>query len=241
MPRRNSSFACVELHQLLPLPLDLLEQLEVPDRDRDLAGVQLEEVLVGGIPAPRRRQMADEDAEPLVRQRQDGPDRARLAGDVLLDRAPSSDRRARCGRRSSRTPSGRCAWRAPPGARGRHGATSRRSRAGSARAPGCAARGRPPAGCGSPRALPARPRRPPPPGPSGRPHDVRSTALRDRAEGRGQAAREEVREEDGHDRPRRRARTRRPPRASSRAHRCARPRSRSGRARTWRAAGPTRR
>ena len=90
-------------------------------------------------------------------------------------RAPSSGRRARSGHRSCRTPPARSAWRARRAAPGRRAATSRRSRAGSARAPGSAARDRRRGGCGSRRAGPARRR----PATSTRtersPDDVRST------------------------------------------------------------------
>ena len=75
----------VQLDQPLPLALDLVEQLLVPNRDGDLAGVELEQVLVRCVPAAGRREVADEDPDALVGQGEDGPDRAQLAGDVLLD------------------------------------------------------------------------------------------------------------------------------------------------------------
>ena len=75
----------VELEELGVLRLDLGEQLGVPDRDRDLAREQLEQVLVGALPRPGRRQVPDEHAELLVADLEDGPDRQRLAGDPLLD------------------------------------------------------------------------------------------------------------------------------------------------------------
>ena len=56
----------VEFQQLGVLRLDLLEQLGVPDADRDLAGEQVQQVLVRALPAPRRRQPAKQDTE-LVR------------------------------------------------------------------------------------------------------------------------------------------------------------------------------
>ena len=49
-------------------------------------GEQLEQVLVGALPGPGRRQVADEHAQPLVADPQVGPDRTRLAGDELLGR-----------------------------------------------------------------------------------------------------------------------------------------------------------
>ncbi len=102
----------VELEELAVLGLDLGEQLAIPDRHRDLAREQLEEVLVGALPQARRRQVTDEDAELLPAEPEDGADRQGLPGDPLLRRRSASDRRAGRRRRSSRT---------RPGRRGRRG------------------------------------------------------------------------------------------------------------------------
>ena len=82
-----------QLAQLLVLVLDLVEQLGVADGDADLAGVQVEQRLVGALPCPRRRQAGQQQAEALVAGAQLGADRDRDAGDALLglDRCP--DRR----------------------------------------------------------------------------------------------------------------------------------------------------
>ena len=79
----------VELEQLGVLRLDLAEQLGVADGDRDLAGEQLEQVLVGALPGPGRRQAADEHAE-RVAARRGGP------------RGPAAPRRGRPPRSGSR-------------------------------------------------------------------------------------------------------------------------------------------
>ena len=68
-PRRKSSLAASSSSSWLVLGLDRGEQLGVPDRDRHLAGEQLEQVLVGALPEPGRRQLADEHAEVLARPR----------------------------------------------------------------------------------------------------------------------------------------------------------------------------
>ena len=56
----------VELLEPPGLGLDLGEQLGVADGDRDLAREELEEVLIGDVPAARGGQVPDEDAEALV-------------------------------------------------------------------------------------------------------------------------------------------------------------------------------
>ena len=61
-------------------------QLGVADGRGDLDREQLEQVLVGPFPAPRRRQVAHGDAQHLPRGREDGPHRPRLAGHDLLVR-----------------------------------------------------------------------------------------------------------------------------------------------------------
>src|SRR3954471_13280562 len=76
----------IELEQLAVLGLDSGEQLGIPDRDGDLAGEELEQILIGPLPDPCRRQMSDEDPELLAAELEGGPDRERFAGDPLLGR-----------------------------------------------------------------------------------------------------------------------------------------------------------
>ena len=119
-------------------------------------------------PSAGRRQVPDQHAHPSSGKREHGADRARLARDVLLNghhrRVAEDDpgidhpeRRPRAPRRLLDEPFQPVAW-----------ATSPRSRAGSARAPGSAARDRTRGGCGSRRVAPARPRPPPRRAPTGR-------------------------------------------------------------------------
>ena len=75
----------VELEKLGILRLDPLVQLRVADRDGDLAGEQLEQVLVGAGPGPEWRQPAKEQPDRLVAGPQYRPERAHLAGHHLLD------------------------------------------------------------------------------------------------------------------------------------------------------------
>ena len=75
----------VELEELGVLRLDPLVQLRVADRDRDLAGEQLEQVLIGAGPGPEWRQPAQEQPDRLVAGPQDRTERAHLAGHDLLD------------------------------------------------------------------------------------------------------------------------------------------------------------
>ena len=63
----------VELQQLGVLRLDLGEQLGIADGGRHLAREQVEEVLVGRLPAARRGQPTDEHAEVLAAGAQDRP------------------------------------------------------------------------------------------------------------------------------------------------------------------------
>ena len=79
-------FRSVELDQLGVLGLDPGEQLGVPDRDGDLAGVQLEQVLIGPVPLPRRGEVAHDHAELFGADVEDGSNRQGLAGDPLLRR-----------------------------------------------------------------------------------------------------------------------------------------------------------
>ena len=74
----------LRLPELLVLVLDLVEQLGVADGDADLAGVQVEQRLVGAFPGPRRGQARQQQADPLVAGAQLGADRDRDAGDPLL-------------------------------------------------------------------------------------------------------------------------------------------------------------
>ena len=75
----------VELEELGVLRLDRGEQLGIAQRHPDLGGEHLEEVLVGALPRPHDRHVPEQDADALVAGAQVGPDRARLAGDPLLD------------------------------------------------------------------------------------------------------------------------------------------------------------
>ena len=85
----------VELEQLAVLRLDLGEQLGIADRDRDLAREQLEEVLVGALPAAGRRQVPDQHARaPRRRARRTARTGSGLARDTLLDAGSSPGRRA---------------------------------------------------------------------------------------------------------------------------------------------------
>ena len=88
-PRRKSSFSASRAREPLVLGLDAPEQLGVAERDGDARGEQLQEVLVGRLPARGRGRVADEHAGHLAAAAQVGADRPRLAGDALLvlDRA----------------------------------------------------------------------------------------------------------------------------------------------------------
>ena len=66
------------------LLLDLGEQLGIADGDPDLAGVQVEEGLVGALPGPGGGQAREEQAHPLVAGAEFGADRDRDAGDALF-------------------------------------------------------------------------------------------------------------------------------------------------------------
>ena len=187
----------IELEQLGVLGLDLGEQLGVPDGDRDLAREQLEEVLVGALPAPRRRQVTDEDTRVPPRRRAGRPGPAAARPGRAPPTGSGAGRRGGSGSRSSR--SGLGVGGRPPGEelRRRRAARRSRSRRGSGPARGCGARGRRRAGCGSRRAGPARrrpgpdrrrqvarrrrgrrPRRSPAAGPSGRPRAGRRAGSR---------------------------------------------------------------
>jgi hypothetical protein len=76
----------IQLEELGVLGLDHGEELGVPDRDRDLAGEQLEEVLVAALPRSRGRQVAHEHADLLAANPKNRADGARIPRDVLLDR-----------------------------------------------------------------------------------------------------------------------------------------------------------
>ena len=191
----------VELEELGVLRLDLGEQLGVPDRDRDLAREQLEQVLVGALPAPRRRQVSDQDARasspPARRTARIG---TRLAGDALLDR----DRRA--GRRGSTSASIipnalRASWRPRAGdeleAVPRRAALDRREDPAELPVPPLEVGGEPVVALGEAGELVlARRRRS---GVERSPAEARSTARRDRPQRRGQVRGEEPGEEDRED------------------------------------------
>ena len=120
-PRRKSSLAASSSSSCAFWASTWREQLGVADRDRDLAREQLEEVLVGALPAARRRQVADEHAERLVRRRAGprGPGAARpgraprvgisrgstsRSSQSIMPKAPGASRRRR-GRRWTPAPS----------------------------------------------------------------------------------------------------------------------------------------
>ena len=86
-PRRKSSLAASSSRSWAFCASTWPNSCGVADRDRDLAGEQLEQVLVGALPGrgwPAGARRARPSA--LVAGPQDGPERARLAGDDLLDR-----------------------------------------------------------------------------------------------------------------------------------------------------------
>ena len=206
-PRRKSSLAASSSRSCCVLGLDPGEQLGVAHRDRDLAREQLQEVLVGALPAARRRQVADDDAELLAagaQARPEGPRTRRARG----PRSGSSPgRRVGSPRRSSRTRLGRRARRGRRAGRCRRAARRLRSRRGSGPARGCGARGPRPGGCGSRRAGRARRRRRPRSACVRSPADDAVHGRRDRPERGGQVGRQEVRDEHGEQRPRSRSRT----------------------------------
>ena len=75
----------VELEELVVLELHRGEQLGVADRGGHLAGEELQQVLVGRLPAARRGQPPDQHAKVLTTRAQDRAQRPRDAGhDVLL-------------------------------------------------------------------------------------------------------------------------------------------------------------
>lgn len=83
-PAQEVVLGRVQLQELLVLGLHLREQLRIPDRRRHLACEQLEQVLVGPLPAPRRRQSTDKDAEILAAGSKHRPKRTRDPGHDLL-------------------------------------------------------------------------------------------------------------------------------------------------------------
>ena len=102
-PRRKSSFASSSSTQPPVLVLDPRVQLGVADRRADLDREQLEQVLVGALPAAGRRQVPGRDAEHLAR----GGELAPGPGSARRGRPPRSGsragRRAAARSRSSRT------------------------------------------------------------------------------------------------------------------------------------------
>jgi hypothetical protein len=83
-PAQEVVFRGIELDQAGVLIGHALEQLGIPDGDADLGTEQLEQALVGGLPGPGRRQVTDDQAQPLLAGPQLGPDRAGIARDHLL-------------------------------------------------------------------------------------------------------------------------------------------------------------
>ena len=76
----------IEFEQLGVLRLHLAEQLGIADGDRDLAGEEVEQVLIGSLPGSSRRQAPHEDAERVTPDAEVRTDRPRLTGDGLLRR-----------------------------------------------------------------------------------------------------------------------------------------------------------
>ena len=158
-PRRKSSLAASSSRSWAFWASTWANSCGVPDRDRDLAREQLQQVLVGALPASASR-AGGRRARRAPRRRlraRPGP-AAASPGMPLLERDRRRVDEEDLGSRSSRTPPGR---RSRPGRRGtrrRRAARRSRSRRGSGRARGSAARGRRRAGCGSRPGGPARPR-----------------------------------------------------------------------------------
>ena len=75
----------IEGHESRVLLLHAREELGVAEGDGDAGGEELEQVLVGRLPAHRRRGMAEEDAGHLAAAEEVGADGPRLARDALLD------------------------------------------------------------------------------------------------------------------------------------------------------------
>ena len=171
----------VELDELGVLRLDLGEQLGVADRDRDLAREQLEQVLVGALPATASRAAGrtaprgpPPPARRTARSGRDSPGTTSSIGIVrgvaqVDGRVDHPERGLRVVGRARGQELGRRPVARPP-----------RWPRGSAPAPGCGAAGRPPAGCGSRRGAPARRRRRPGSGVDRSPAETRSTARRER-------------------------------------------------------------
>ena len=197
-PRRKSSLAASSSRSWAFWRLDPGEQLGVPDRDRDLAGEQLEQVLVGPLPRRVAGRWPTSTPELLAAGAEDGPDgrdspgirssRGTVAGSTRTDLGVDHAERRRA-RRSRPRPAMNV------------GAVARRRRCsmatrGSARARGCAARGR----AARRLWLSARRASSSSPGTSigveRSPAEARSTAARDRPERRRQVGGEEVGEQD---------------------------------------------
>ena len=70
--------------ELFVLVLDLVEQLGIPDRDADLARVQVKQGLIGALPGLRRGEARQEQPEALVAGAQLGADRDRDARDAFV-------------------------------------------------------------------------------------------------------------------------------------------------------------
>ena len=191
----------VELDEPAVLGLDLGEQLGVADRDRDLAREQLEQVLVGALPAPRRRQVPDEHAEVLARRPRSsartgtgspgttssiGISRGSTSSTPAVDH-PERARRARRRRGARGTRAARrgvidsIASRIRPSSSFRRCEIARRGGCGSRR--GGRARRRPAARAASTRS----------------PAETRSTAARDRPQRRARSAARSGGEEDARD------------------------------------------
>ena len=85
-PRRKSSFAASSSRSWAFCASTRANSCGVPDRHRDLAREQLEQVLVGAFPGPRGGQAADEHAELLLAGLQERPDRQRIARESASSR-----------------------------------------------------------------------------------------------------------------------------------------------------------
>ena len=86
MPPQEVVLGGIEGHETGGLFLDLTEQLGIPDGNGNLAGIELQEVLIRPIPRSRRGEMTHQYADSLVRQGKNRADLPGFAGHDLPDR-----------------------------------------------------------------------------------------------------------------------------------------------------------